>query len=32
MSEIENKVENNYGGEQIEVLEGLEPVRKRIRQ
>ena len=29
MSEIENKVENNYGGEQIEVLEGLEPVRKR---
>ncbi len=29
MSNIENKVENNYGGEQIQVLEGLEAVRKR---
>ena len=29
MSNIENKVENNYGGEQIPVLEGLEAVRKR---
>ncbi len=29
MASIENKVENNYGGEQIQVLEGLEPVRKR---
>ncbi len=29
MSNIEKKVENNYGGEQIQVLEGLEAVRKR---
>lgn len=29
MSNIESKVENNYGGEQIQVLEGLEAVRKR---
>jgi len=29
MSSIENKVENNYGGEQIQILEGLEAVRKR---
>ena len=29
MANIENKVENNYGGEQIQVLEGLEAVRKR---
>ncbi len=29
MSDIEKKVENNYGGEQIQVLEGLEAVRKR---
>ena len=24
-----NKITNNYGAEQIQVLEGLEPVRKR---
>ena len=24
-----NKVEENYGADQIQVLEGLEPVRKR---
>ena len=29
MSNIENKVENNYGSEQIQILEGLEAVRKR---
>ncbi len=29
MSSIENKVDNNYGGEQIQILEGLEAVRKR---
>ena len=29
MASIENKVENSYGGEQIQVLEGLEPVRVR---
>ncbi len=29
MAQIEDKVENNYGGEQIQVLEGLEAVRKR---
>ncbi len=29
MANIENKVENNYGGEQIQILEGLEAVRKR---
>ena len=29
MASIENKVENSYGVEQIQVLEGLEPVRVR---
>ena len=29
MAQLEDKVENNYGGEQIQVLEGLEAVRKR---
>ncbi|MBQ7006718.1 MAG: type IIA DNA topoisomerase subunit B, partial [Oscillospiraceae bacterium] len=29
MAQLEEKVENNYGGEQIQVLEGLEAVRKR---
>ena len=29
MSNLENKVENNYGSEQIQILEGLEAVRKR---
>ena len=29
MAQLEEKVENNYGGEQILVLEGLEAVRKR---
>ncbi len=29
MANIENKVENGYSGEQIQVLEGLEAVRKR---
>jgi DNA gyrase subunit B len=29
MSNIENKVEHNYSGDQIQVLEGLEAVRKR---
>lgn len=29
MSDIEKKVEHSYGGEQIQVLEGLEAVRKR---
>ena len=25
-----NKIANEYGAEQIQVLEGLEPVRKRL--
>ncbi|HIV86980.1 MAG TPA: DNA topoisomerase (ATP-hydrolyzing) subunit B [Candidatus Pygmaiobacter gallistercoris] len=29
MAENENRIEHEYGGSQIEVLEGLEPVRKR---
>lgn len=29
MAQLEDKVENIYGGEQIQVLEGLEAVRKR---
>lgn len=29
MAQLDNKVETNYGGEQIQVLEGLEAVRKR---
>ena len=29
MAQLEEKVETNYGGEQIQVLEGLEAVRKR---
>jgi len=29
MAQLEDKVETNYGGEQIQVLEGLEAVRKR---
>ena len=29
MAQLENKVETSYGGEQIQVLEGLEAVRKR---
>ncbi|MEG1895040.1 MAG: DNA topoisomerase (ATP-hydrolyzing) subunit B [Oscillospiraceae bacterium] len=29
MAQLEDKVENAYGGEQIQVLEGLEAVRKR---
>ena len=29
MAENENKIEHEYGGSQIEVLEGLDPVRKR---
>ncbi len=29
MASIENRVENDYSGEQIQVLEGLEAVRKR---
>ncbi len=29
MAENENRIEHEYGGSQIEVLEGLDPVRKR---
>ena len=29
MAQLDNKVETSYGGEQIQVLEGLEAVRKR---
>ena len=29
MAQLEDKVQTNYGGEQIQVLEGLEAVRKR---
>ena len=29
MDDINEKVEHEYGQEQIQVLEGLEPVRKR---